>query len=319
MRKNLSGYTIKWCLYAFCICSFFSIVPSKAQDLPVLKGEYLGQKPPGITPEIFAPGIISTDKREFNSVFSPNGNEFYYTLWTESGGFRIMVMKETENGWTKPEVASFSGKYMDFDMYFSSDGTELFFCSKRPVPGVKTSKDGFDIWFVKRSETGWGEPVHLGYPVNSGSHQVYPSLTLDKTLYFSTRRDDNIGKRDIYRSKLENGVYCKINNLGDAINTEYDEGDVFISPDESFLIVSTNGRPDGYGSGDLYISFRKKDGTWTKSKNMGKQLNTSSSEFCPLVSPDGKYFFFTSGRKGSNDIYWVDAKIIEEFKPSELK
>jgi hypothetical protein len=296
------------------MCIFLSFVPVQGQDFPVLKGEYLGQKTPGMIPEIFAPGIISTEKRELNSVFSPNGREFYFTLWTESEGYRIMVMKKTENEWTKPEVASFSGKYVDFDMCFSSDGKKLFFCSKRPVPGVKISKSVSDIWFVKRTETGWGEPVHLGYPVNSGSHQVYPTLTLDGTLYFSTMRDDNIGKRDIYKSKLENGAYRKIKNLGNAINSVYDEGDTYVAFDESFMIINSRGRPDDYGKGDLYISLKLKNGKWSKAKNMGKQINSNFNEYCPILSHDGKYLFFTSTRTGNGDIYWVDANILEKFK-----
>ncbi len=52
---------------------------------------------------------------------------------------------------------------------------------------------------------------------------------------------------------------------------------------------------------------------------MGENFNTASSEFCPMLSQDGKYFFFTPGRKGSDDIYWVDARAILEFKPNELK
>ena len=69
---------------------------------------------------------------------------------------------------------------------------------------------------------------------------------------------------------------------------------------------------------DLYISFRKKDDSWTVPENMGKAVNTSSSELRPYVTPDGKYLFFTSDRpnsKGIGNIYWVDAKIIEELRP----
>jgi Tol biopolymer transport system component len=49
-------------------------------DFPILKGPYLGQKPPGMTPEIFAPGIVSTGLDELNSVFSPDGDEFYFCV-----------------------------------------------------------------------------------------------------------------------------------------------------------------------------------------------------------------------------------------------
>ena len=69
-------------------------------------------------------------------------------------------------------------------------------------------------------------------------------------------------------------------------------------------------RPDGYGKGDLYISFKDANGQWTKSKTMGNTINTKGYEFCPFVTADGKYLFFS--RDG--DIYWVDAKIINQVK-----
>lgn len=63
------------------------------------------------------------------------------------------------------------------------------------------------------------------------------------------------------------------------------------------------------GSGDLYISSRRKDGTWTEAKNLGIAFNRNGYDFCPMASPDGKYFFFT--RKG--DIYWVSMEVIKKL------
>ena len=78
------------------------------------------------------------------------------------------------------------------------------------------------------------------------------------------------------------------------------------------MIVSSSGRPDSLGSADLYISFKKEDGSWTNLKNMGSTINSRELDYCPMLSPDGKYLFFTSKRSGSGDIYWVDAKIINK-------
>jgi hypothetical protein len=72
------------------------------------------------------------------------------------------------------------------------------------------------------------------------------------------------------------------------------------------------------GKGDLYISFKKGDGSWTTLKNMGKRINSEYTDYCPMLSPDGKYFFFTSTRTGHGDIYWVSVKIIEALKPKDL-
>jgi len=88
------------------------------------------------------------------------------------------------------------------------------------------------------------------------------------------------------------------------------EHDPFVAPDESYLVFTSVNRPGGYGSGDMYISFRKEDGTWTEAKNLGKLFNTSGYDFCPIVSPDGEYFFFTQ----RGDIYWVKVEAIETMK-----
>ena len=292
-------------------------------DFPVLKGPYLGQKPPEMTPEIFAPGIISTDGGEFNSVFSPDGNEFYYSQTNkEKKKDQIMYMKRVNNMWTKPAIAPFSGEYDDCDMSISYDGQRFFFISiGRILPDSNTPTKRNYMWYMEKTQTGWGEPQLLEYPGNVGG--VYPISTDNGTLYFSSRLEENFGGADIYRSQFVSGSYAAPENLGSAINSKYSESDTFVAPDESFLIVTCWERPENIGGGksDLYLSFRKRDGSWTTLKNMGKLINTEYIEFCPMLSPDGKYFFFSSDRTDVDEcyIYWMDAKIIEEFKPDDLK
>ena len=61
----------------------------------------------------------------------------------------------------------------------------------------------------------------------------------------------------------------------------------------------------------IFISFRNPDGSWSPLKNMGAAVNSNERDFCPMVTPDGKYFFFSSKRLGEGDIFWIDAKVIE--------
>ena len=101
------------------------------------------------------------------------------------------------------------------------------------------------------------------------------------------------------------------------INTGYNEHDPYIAPDESYLIFTSN-RPGGYESADLYICFKNTDDSWAEPINMGNKINSDKYDYCPILSPDGKYLFFSSYRTGNGDIYWVDAKVIEELKPDKL-
>jgi hypothetical protein len=317
---------------------FTFISHAQQNKFPDLKGPYLGQKPPGMMAEIFAPGIVSTEHSEFCSVFSPDGSEFY---WSLSGAPypAIVVMRQNNRRWTKPEIVAFSGKYLDYDMAFTPGGKRLFFCSRRPLDGNGPPIDHTDFWFVERRGAGWSEPKHLEGLVNSKAQEYYPIFAQNGTLYFSSTRPGGHGGGDIYHARFENGAYMEPENLGAPINTENGEGDLFIAADESYIIVTCYGRSDSIGSGDLYISFRREDGSWSSMKNMGASVNSAANEHCPILSPDGKYLFFSSGRSrhsnystkaitlyekvemmnswgnGRNeDIYWIDARIIGILK-----
>ncbi len=291
-------------------------------DFPFLKGPYLGQEPPGFTPEVFAPGVLNTEKMgAFCSVFSPDGNEFYFVYYERendtSGG--IAWMKRVNDVWTKPEILHFNSTTFDNDMCMSSDGNRLIFRSWRALPDGTKPEDHSYLWFVERTEDGWSEakPLLCGdVPVRTG----YPSLTADGILYFAHR---NVKVFGIYRAKPADGTYGTPEYVFTAVDGLDTEGDMFVAPDESYMIISCWDHPDniGSGQGDLYITFRKKDGTWTEEINMGELINTQYGENCPQVSPDGKYFFFNRYNPDAKEgnIYWMDARIIDELKIKESK
>ncbi len=136
------------------------------------------------------------------------------------------------------------------------------------------------------------------------------SFTKTGTMYFSSNRNvDNTNNYNIYSSKSIEGEFQTPVKLSNAINSDFYEADIFVAPDESYLIFSAN-KPGGYGSGDLYISFRNANDTWTDAKNVGSEINAERSEYCPFVTADGRYFFYTK----QNDIYWVDTSFIDKLK-----
>jgi hypothetical protein len=290
------------------------------EDFPVLKGPYLGQKPPGMTPEIFAPGVISTDSNdEFCSVFSPDAKMFLFNRLFEGMPLTISLTEMKDGKWTKPSPAPFNSEYNDWDYNIAPDGKTLYFTSKRPVSeGARPSKYG-NIWVTRLTASGWTPPCMLEYPINTpDSYDQYASVTKDGTIYFFSNRDGGFGKHDIYRARLVNGKYPKVENLGKVINTEYSEFDLYVAPDESYLIFCSN-RPGGYLKGnEIYITFRRKNGSWTNPQNLGEEIN-SIGGVSPNVTLDGRFLFFSGTKFGNRDIYWADAKIIKELKPKELK
>ncbi len=335
---NISNQLIKCFFIIFfmvIVCTIFASCQKKNAPSSSSIGSFFNN-PPTDSTELYAPGIISTNLNERDIAFTPDGQELYYTLWTGSFGV-ILFVKQEENQLTRPQVASFSGRYSDLEPVISTDGTTLFFVSNRPLEENGKPKD-YDIWFVEKTATGWGEPQNPGSPINTDKNEFYPSVTSNSTLYYTAGYEGSLGGEDIYRSKLVNGKYTEPGNLGNSINSKADEFNALIAPDEGYLIFSSFGRDDGIGGGDLYVSFKNEDGSWTKAKNMGSAINSTALDYCPAISPDGKYFYFTSRRttierfsesqrtynglrdllnkpqNGMTDIYWIDSQIIKNLK-----
>ena len=278
---------------------------------PVLEGAYLGQKPPGDKPEVFALGIVSSIWGLHSSVaISPDGTT---ALWTPmvlrpgaiySTGIIYMSSREN-NRWTAPRIASFSGTFDDDVPFFAPDGQKLYFISGRPLPDNPRSRKE-RIWVMDRTADGWSEPVPIGAAVNDLQLHWQFSVDRNGSLYVNTSSPDGFGRGDIYVSHLGQGSYQPPKNLGPAINTEHEEATPFIAPDGSYLIFQRNL--------DLYISYRRDDGSWTEAQSLGAPINTPGNELCPMVSPDGRYLFFISSRGGENQVFWIDAGFIERLR-----
>lgn len=273
--------------------------------------KYLGQEPPSGRPEIFAPGLISLEnEHEYGSIFSRDGTELFYGV--DLGGRSEIRHTRLEDGaWSEPR-AVFVDDVLSFnDPFLSADERRLYFMSNRPLAGAGGTKD-HDLWYATREESGWSEPVNLGSVINSTSDEYYISFTDDGTVYFASNvsaEDERRRNFDIYAARKKDFGFEKPRRLADTVNSRWYEADVFVAPDESYLIFCAV-RREGLGQGDLYISFKGEDGAWREAVHMGEEINSERHELCPFVTRDGKYLFYTS----HGEIYWVDAKIIDRFR-----
>jgi Tol biopolymer transport system component len=247
-------------------------------------------------PAVFGPGVFSTAAWDFFVAFMPDQRTAY--VCRANGNFSYYTILETRlvNGrWTEPRTAPFSGRWSDADPHISPDGSKLFFISNRPVNGTEPTEE-YDVWVVERETAGrWGEPRHLAAPVNSDSVTEWsPSVARNGNLYFGS--DGGGGKgSDLYVARWANGGYQKPENLGDSVNTAAGEVEPWIAPDETYLIFSAYGRPDGVGGYDLFISERR-NGVWQRARPLGGGVNSAGRDFNQSVSPDGKYLYFSSTR-----------------------
>jgi WD40-like Beta Propeller Repeat len=272
--------------------------------------KYFNEVPPGTTPKIFAPGKVSTEHEfEFGAVFSNDRREFYYGVEI-NGKAETRMMKFANGHWSPPVKILSHELYSYNDPFLTPDNKKLFFISDRSLTGTGPKKD-YDIWYIERQAGRWSEPKNAGKNINSDKNEYYISFTKTGKMYFSSNKQDREGKNnyDIYSSEIKNGEYQPAIKLGLGINTAAYEADVFVAPDESYVVFAAN-RPGGLGNGDLYVSFRKQDGTWTSSKSLGNTVNTETDDFCPYVSPDGKYLFYAS----QGDVYWVSTDVFTKLK-----
>jgi hypothetical protein len=293
-----------------------NVISAQHQNSQKLTGPYLGQKPPEMKPEIFATDFISSKEYgELNSVFTKDGNEFYFSRRGIPGKYStIMVTKLINGSWSKPEPISFSGIKDDIDLFITIDGNSMIFCSDEGKTGE--SYPNHDFWISKRVGESWSSPIPFAKETYSEYEDYFPIVTSNGNLYFNSQRGGR-GTNEIYLSKYLNGKYIKPQKLSAPINTHYREFDAYVTKDETTMIFSSD-KPGGYGRSDLYISQKKSDDSWSEPRNLGQSINSEFSEYGATLSPDGKYLFFTSNRNGSEDIFWISTNNIAELKSKKM-
>ena len=286
------------------------------------RGEYLGQMPPGHKPEPFAEELLSVwGDHGFHLSscvrFSPDGCELFFSNHimplVPGKATSIWRMHEHNGTWTGPVTAVFSSDYDDAVACYSHDGDTLYFNSLRPSTEKGTLNDS-DIWYVTKEGDEWSRPVRLGHPVNTVYSDVVGAVTEEGTMYFSSDRPGGKGGADVYCVRPDFDEYVSLVNLGTAINSAADEHVVFVSADESFMMIrrseSHNAAQDG-----LYMSHNDPQLGWIPAKSMGdhfKALNAVDVS----VSGDGKYLFFLSQ---GNGVYWMKTGIIDYLKTEDLE
>lgn len=193
----------------------------------------------------------------------------------------------------------------------SADGRQLIFTSCIGRRGYGSC----DLFESRKVGDEWSRPLNLGPEVNSPAWESQPSLSSDgRTLFFVSDRRGGIGNKDIYVSyKMENGHWTKAENLGDKINTPYDEISPFIHVNGRALFVASNGKP-GFGGYDLYRSDYE-NGAWTATENFGSPVNNHEDQFSLFITRDGQKGFYSH-----EDNLKANSSVLFEIRvPEELQ
>lgn len=259
-----------------------------------------------------APGVVSVpDSAPSFGTLTPDGTELIYTVHrADFSRHRIVSTRRANGGWSAPVTLPFSGIYNDREPKLSIDGRRLYFSSNRPVAAGDTARRrDLDLWFVDRDAGGsWGMPKHIDVPVNTNAQEFSPVVAASGALYFISNRPGGITQEktalNVWRARaidLTAGRFAAPENLGPAINTGL-ETNVYVTPDETLMLVSRDGAPDGLGGDDIYFA-RSVAGVWQPMRHLGPPINTKEYEYGPLVSPDGAWLYVTSHRTGHGEIY----------------
>jgi Tol biopolymer transport system component len=252
-------------------------------------------------PEIFSPGVISGSADDAAPAFTPDGKTVYF-FRSNSADYDIMVSDRLGDRWSKPGIASFSGKWRDLEPAMAPDGSYLIFASSRPLPGSNTPPNGSwggqphpnrggNLWRVDRLGQGWSKPVHLPATVNRSNNVFSPSIAANGDLYFMQAAGEGLHFR-LFMSALKNGVYQP------AISLPFTAGrwggvDPTVAPDESFLVFSSNRPPTPPQQSDLFIVFRK-HGHWGTPVHLPAAINSYGGIIESRLGPDGHTLYFSS-------------------------
>ena len=293
-------------------------------DFESLSGPYFGLQLPGDEAQIFMPGLITTAWDE-NCIAFLNGGRVCIWSVNKGEGLETYHSYERDGAWTEPAHAPFEDPIDHPSFTAGPDDRTLYFHSGRAThPGDERLDD--NIWAIEWDGDGWSEPTPLPPPVSTELGEAYPTLAASGNVYYFCWSREDCRMDDIYRCVKTDDGYLESRRLPYPVNSDYIEYDPWAAPDESYLVFSSN-RPGGYGSVDLYAAFLSDDGSWTPPVNLGKAVNTSRTELCPVGTPDGRYLFFVSNRDSSlykgersapvkpdMDTYWVSTAAIDGLK-----
>jgi hypothetical protein len=279
-------------LFLFLIGILFSNQIQAQKAFLQSKNAYLGQKPPGDIPQIFGKGILADSGIVLGKVnFSKDGKAFYYSFgrhWFDDSGSGTKEIRWDGTKWQKPRVIA----EKITNPALSPDGTKLYL-------------GGSGVWVLNKTNIGWSAPkfwmdrpygLYNFQEANSGAFYLGSNGNQGSKNDWSTY--------DFCKMNI-NGNDTTVTNLDKSINTPAFDGDFFIAPDESYIIVSAK-ETKTYES-ELWISFRNKDKTWSTPISLGDKINNGlAHRFGQYVSPDGKYLFYTYGTGEADcNIYWV--------------
>ncbi len=208
--------------------------------------------------------------------------------------------------------AQVNSTYNEINPMIAPDGKTLYFARISHPNNTHGEKGSQDIWYSEFDEASkqWGPARRMGFPLNKDEYNCAYSITPDgQTMLIKGQYNSgNYETRGFSLSKkTANGwsppQKIDIPNYVNLSKGQFDCG--FLSADGKVLMMAFSEKKNSKED-DIYVSFRQKDGSWSKPMDLGPEVNTKFTETTPFLAPDGATLYFSSNRDGglgSNDIY----------------
>lgn len=202
--------------------------------------------------------------------------------------------------------------YMEIGPLISPNGKTLYFSRSGDTANIGGKKDIEDIWYSNwdPSAKTWGKAHNMGCPLNNEYPNFINSISPDGNTVLlgnSYYADGTMSDGVSLAHKTPTGWSAPVRlDIEDEDRNKSTIVSYFMANSQKILMMSNNRRGDSYGENDLYVSFLKTDGTWTKPLNLGDKINTDAIEDAPFLASDNKTLYFTSeglGGYGGSDIY----------------
>jgi outer membrane protein OmpA-like peptidoglycan-associated protein len=274
------------------------------------------KNPVPFNPQTLGDKVNTPQFSEYLPAMTADGETLIYTA--RVGRQEDFYLSKKVNGeWQKGEpMRELNTDENEGAQCISADGRLLLYtaCNRPEVLG------GCDVFYSQKKEGKW--TAAKGFPaIASPAWESQPSISADgKIIYFSSDRAGGLGGRDIWYVAFEKGKWSDARNMGQPINTPFDEQAPFMHLDGETFYFTSNGHA-GMGGQDLYVTRLQKDTTWNAPQNIGYPINTKGDEATLSVSIDGKTAFYAKnvnndpGVKPNYDLFAFDLPEAARAKP----
>jgi outer membrane protein OmpA-like peptidoglycan-associated protein/tetratricopeptide (TPR) repeat protein len=204
------------------------------------------------------PKMVNSEYHEGPICYDKVSNTYFVTRNNFNNGkyhksrdgvnkLKIFILKFEGSKWGKFKEFEYNDdEYSVGHASISNDGKRLYFSSDMPGGYGLT-----DLYVCHLEGDKWGKPQNLGPEINTEGNEMFPFISNDDILYFSSDGNYGLGGLDIYSSKLNNHTYTEPINIGFPINSNKDDFSFYLSIDKTSGYFSSN-RNNGKGSDDIY-------------------------------------------------------------------